>query len=191
MFENNTKNQHYISVAEQRLNSCNPQIIGRDKSKILKFKILDRERHHIELSEIAEIKTINNLSFKDLYTFGLTESDQRLNFELIFQKYESEINEKTKILIEDWRNNLDCLLYVFKSKLMSMIRNPYCIEKTINTFSYAADHYPTNGELKDYFDQISSYSVPIEVLSKFSVTEEKYKKWLKILFIMLTPTDVC
>ncbi|WP_139126635.1 hypothetical protein [Acinetobacter sp. YK3] len=69
-----------------------------------------------------------------------------------------------------------------------MIRNPYCIEKTINTFSYAADHYPTNGELKDYFDQISSYSVPIEVLSKFSVTEEKYKKWLKILFIMLTPT---
>lgn len=188
MFENNVKNQHYISVAEQRLNSCNPEQCVRNKSKILKFKIVDREEHKIELCDLSEIKAIKNLSFKDLYTFCLKEGDKRVNFEEIFQKYESDINEKTKQLIEEHTNDLDCMSYVFKSKLMSMIRNPYCIEKTINTFQYASEHYPTSKELKDYFDLINEYSVPLDILIEFSITEEKYKKWLKIIFIMLTPT---
>lgn len=187
MFNDNARNQHYISVSEQKLNQSNPEVVKRDKRRIFSFDLVDREKHEIVLSQVGEPKAVNNLSYMDLYTFGLFNDSQRLSFEKLFSRLEEKVEEHTNKLLDEESYTFESVLYVFKSKLMNMIRNPFCVKATLNNFKDFKNFYPTDDSLKKYFDLINEYSIPQVNLKKFSLSEDEYKDWLKIIFLMITP----
>lgn len=189
MFKDKTKNQHFISVAEQKLNSMNPNETKREKIRVYSFDLIDREQHTIELSSPSTIKAEKNLSYKDLYTFEILDNVQRLCFEMLFQRLENSVIENTNKIIDEKSFTVDDFLTVFKAKMLNMIRNPYCIKFTLNSFGGLSDHYPTDAELKNKFNKINDYKVPKSFLESFNVTEDDYKSWLKIIFLMVTPLN--
>lgn len=189
MFIDKTKNQHYISVSEQKLNSSNPVNNDREKIKIYSFDLIDREEHKISLSDQSEIKAINNLSYLDLYTFELLDDGQRLCFEKLFKRLEDVVGQCTNTILDNNTFTVGDFLNVFKSKLMNMIRNPFCIEFTLNNFGKLGESYPTNHELKYYYEKIERYVIPQRILSQFNVSEAKYKNWLRTIFLMITPIN--
>ncbi|MFG4542430.1 hypothetical protein ACF0DH_03075, partial [Acinetobacter baumannii] len=137
MFNNETRNQHFISQVEQKLNCINPSL-PREKRRIYKFKIDDREELTFNLVNPLGVKIENNLSFNDLYTFDVFSDRTRNNFEAYFGKYEvnievftnkilNKIDKNEAITIEEIKDLIFC-------KMMNFIRNPFSIEKCLNIF---------------------------------------------------------
>lgn len=187
MFLDKTRNQHYISVSEQKLNAINETAQERGKIKVYSFDLVDREEHRISLSALSEKKAVKNLCYFDLYTFELLNDGQRHCFERLFKRLEDLVGGCTNTILDGEEFTVEEFLNVFKAKILNMIRNPFGIEFTLNNFKELSDAYPANEELKAYYDKIDIYSVPSEVLAEFNVSEEKYKQWLKIIFLMITP----
>lgn len=189
MFEKNTKKQHFISVSEQKLNSINPLESKREKIEIYSFDLVDRETHRIRLSNPSLIKAVDNLFYKDLYTFEVLDNKQRLCFENLFERLERKVAISTNKIVDNNEFTVGDFLDVFKTKLMNMIRNPYCIKFILNNFESTIDFYPTNDEFISKLKKIEKLVVNVEILNKFSVSEDEYKKWLKIIFLMITPLN--
>lgn len=189
VFEKNTKNQHFISVSEQKLNSVDSHERKRKKIKIYSFDLIDRETHTIRLSNPSLIKAENNLSYSDLYTFEILDNEQRLSFENLFERLERKVAISTNKIVDNNQFTVGDFLDVFKTKLMNMIRNPYCIKFTLNNFESTRGLYPTDDEFNSKFKKIEKLIVDIETLNKFSVSEDEYKRWLKVLFLMITPLN--
>lgn len=187
MFNKDTKNQHYISVAEQKLNSINPNEKKRKNVKIYSFDVIDRENHGIELSNPSLVKAVDNLSFNDLYTFEILDEKYRLCFENLFERLETKVRDLTNKILDEKEFTVGDFLGVFKAKLLNMIRNPYCIKFTLVNFESTSDFYPTDEELKCKFEKIDNLHVDAEILNEYSVSEDEYKKWMKIIFLMVTP----
>ena len=76
MFNNKTRNQHYISQVEQKLNCINSSI-AKEKRRIYQFKALDRESLEYKLSNEIGVKIENNLSFNDLYSLEIFDDATR------------------------------------------------------------------------------------------------------------------
>lgn len=74
---------------------------------------------------------------------------------------------------------------------MNMARNPFCVVKMLNTFGAAADYRPTDPILEAALHQVIVGSRPQapKILSKFALTSEQYERWLRMLFMLLAPTD--
>ncbi|MBQ0641246.1 hypothetical protein, partial [Proteus mirabilis] len=69
-----TKNQHFISQTEQRLNAINP--FDKDKNKkIYSFSLIDRESYSIKLDSLNGFKISNTLSLNDIFSFDVLEKD--------------------------------------------------------------------------------------------------------------------
>lgn len=98
MFNNRTKNQHYISQVEQKLNSINLEV-DRSKRKIFEYEIVDRELDIYQKTKLTGVKIEQNLSFNDLYTFDILNDQIRSNFEEFFCKYENKVEILTRNLI--------------------------------------------------------------------------------------------
>ncbi len=186
MFNNKTRNQHYISQVEQKLNCINSSI-AKEKRRIYQFKALDRESLEYKLSNEIGVKIENNLSFNDLYSLEIFDDATRDNFEQYFWKLENQIEYLTKEILANEQLDKDVLLTLFNAKLMNVIRNPYCIISTINTYSLFSNYTPTDEYLRKYFNKISGMKVRDDLIAKFSITEEQYRMWLKILFYMVVP----
>lgn len=187
MFENSTKNQHFISVAEQRLNASNAGATGRDKAKIFSFEIVDRENYIIKLSAQSEVKAVNNLSFLDLYTFDLINIKDRVNLENLFQRIEQHASISTNEILDNSSFDLEHFMNIFKLKLLNIFRNPYCIDFTLKCFDALIDMEPVDPDLNKYFLKIAAYNYPKEIMQSFSISENEYKKWLKIIFLLTVP----
>lgn len=71
--KNLTRNQHFISQAEQRRN-CIDESRPKDMQRIYKFEIADRENSIVRLTNPQGVKIKRNLSFDDLFSFDLTSS---------------------------------------------------------------------------------------------------------------------
>jgi len=96
---NNTRNQHFISQAEQRLNASNLSAKPQ-KQRIYKFKVDNRETSCVSLTNRNGVKICNNLSEQDLFSFDvLDEKKDRYNFEELFSQYESQIITHTNSLV--------------------------------------------------------------------------------------------
>ena len=67
---NQTKNQHFISQIEQRLNASNPEAAPA-KQRIYEFEIVDRDCRVLRLSGSRGRPVANNLSMRDLFTFDI------------------------------------------------------------------------------------------------------------------------
>lgn len=181
-----TKNQHYLSQIEQRLNS-----ISRVGNKIYSFILKDRETCEVELEHKKGIGIQSNLSFSDLYTFDFLDEGMRKNFENSFGKYESKIAASTSALLDKIRANdeniLEELNDVLRLKFLNFFRNPYNIVKVLNTIGMLADHHPVHGPLLEEYRRLEKRNDGgiKRICQVFDVTQEQYLRWMKVIFLSL------
>ena len=181
-----TKQQHFISQIEQKMNS-----VDNKGLKIFSFSILDKECYKIKLDKNIGYKISKNLLFHDLFSFDIINNIDRLNFENMFSSYESKINSITTILLDKLKNNTNDVSYeieeIFIIKMINFLRNPFSIEKVINTIGFISDYEPTNTELLKIYNRIENGCHPhFDYLKNIiNITEDVYKKWLKALFLSL------
>ncbi|TNL58456.1 hypothetical protein [Acinetobacter bereziniae] len=46
---------------------------------------------------------------------------------------------------------------------------------------------PVDTHLNNYFSKIDTYNYPVDIMQRFGVSEHDYKKWLKIIFLLIVP----
>lgn len=189
MFNNETRNQHYISQVEQKLNCIDPSV-DKQKRRIYKFESLNRDLQEYEIYVEDGVKIEKNLTFYDLYSLEIFENGTRDNFEKYFCKLEEQIESLTNEVLSSENLHKSILLTLFSSKLMNVIRNPYCILSTINTYSFFCDYIPTDEYLEKYFNKINTMNPNENLLLELGINREQYKKWLKIIFYMVVPIQL-
>ncbi|AXY57566.1 hypothetical protein CDG60_13960 [Acinetobacter chinensis] len=191
MFENHTKNQHFISQVEQKQNSINP-LAEREKRKIYEFEILDREQHFFKLTNKTGVKIEKNLSINDLYTFNILSDSTRINFEFFFNKFERKIEALTSNLQRKVKSKEDIdeqeIIDLVSAKFLNFLRNPFSIKKVLNSFHPLQNLIPTDESLLREFRKINSNNIHIspEYLDRLDVSIEQYLNWLRTIFIALT-----
>lgn len=190
--KNFAKNHHFVAQVEQRLNCIDPTI-SKKNQRIHSFDILDREVYKIALLSENGEKIEQNLSFDDLFTFEILNEKQRINLEQAFGAYETNVGALTESLLRKIKASDDDInkevIEIFVLKLLNTFRNPNCIEKTLNTIGILSEYSPTNAELKELYEKIDKFNHPQwnDIALKFDVSIEKYKKWMKSLFMVLVP----
>lgn len=190
--ENPTKNQHFISQSEQRSN-CIDENVPSAKRRIYKFSIIDREDHSIRLDREDGVRIRDNLSFSDLFSFEVKDGPLRKNLESFFHKYETDLEINSRALVSAMQNNAgglnvtDLATKFLKAKLMGVVRNPFCIARTLNMFKFFDNLAPTNPQLLSVFKSISSGAKPhLEIVCReFDVTPKQYLDWLSIIYLAL------
>jgi len=185
-FIDGTKNQHFVSQVEQRLNS----ISGAGR-KIYTFALKDRETCTVELEDPKGTGITSNLSFTDLYTFEFLDEGQRKNYERAFGKYEEKIGTATSSLLDKIKANdeniLEELNDVLRLKFLNFIRNPYNIIKVINSIGVLADHKPVENELLEEYRLLEKRDDGgiQRICQVFGVTRQQYLRWMKVIFLSL------
>ena len=187
-----TKNQHFISQTEQRLNALNPSA-KKNNQKIFSFSVVDRESYKTTLDSSKGFKISNTLSLMDIFSFHVLENElKRYNFEKLFHQYESSIQLNTESLIAKLPNiNSDIkpeVLNLFVSKFLNFIRNPYSIKKVLNTFPSLQNMRPTQPAHYQNFKKVLNGRKPQQqhLCKLLGVTEKNYADWLSIIFLLLT-----
>jgi hypothetical protein len=188
-----TKKQHFISQVEQRLNASNPNAAPANQ-RVYEFEIVDRDKRVLRLSGSRGRSIENNLSMLDLFTFDIDkDKNLRMNFEEAFGRYENLIRTNTEsILLAHSQQRTEIaqeLFTLFIAKLVNFIRNPYSIEKAINTFGCFAEVHPTNPAIYDAYvrTMIGTQPHQAHLCRQLSISDEQYKTWLRLLFMLLTP----
>lgn len=190
-----TKNQHFVSQVEQRLNAIDPTLDAKNQ-KIYSFTLKDRESLSIRLDSAKGKKICSVLSLHDLFSFEVLGKEAgRYNFEALFHRYESDIKENTDSLLSnlssagaDIKNEITSL---FLSKFLNFVRNPYSIKKVLNTFPQLANIHPTDPVHYANFRKVSLGRKPQQkyLCDKLNISEEDYIDWLGVIFLLLTPLD--
>jgi hypothetical protein len=193
MQANETYNQHYLSKVEQKLNARNPNAAA-DNLRIYSFEVVDRENYALSL-ENPNGKTIwKNLSLFDLFSFDVLDGNGlRLNFESLFQKYETSIEVHTKSLLAKLnRNDSDIkteIIDLFAAKLLNFVRNPFSVAKVLNSFRGLANYDPTDPALLADYRRIVTGKKPHQarLCAELGISETQYLTWLRLLFMLLVP----
>ncbi|SEF40661.1 hypothetical protein [Billgrantia desiderata] len=192
--KSSSTNHHYVSQAEQRLNSIDPSR-HKKRQRIYAFSITNREEYEVELDSPAGVKIENNLSHDDLYSFDEFDSERKYSLEGLYGEYEREIGQLTKPLVKKVSANdsniSDELIRVFVLKVLNSFRNPYCIKKTLNTFGSLGTFVPTDEAHKSIYEKIERGADPTrsDIAATFGVSEEEYVGWMKSLFNLLAVKD--
>ncbi len=193
MPENKTRKQHFLPRVDQKLNALNPQ--GKNRNlRIYSFYLVDRKNYILTLENLNGVSIDGNLFFLDLLSFDILEDNRlRHNFESLFQKYEEKTELQTaKLLSKLNAGNIDIkteITDLFAAKLLNFIRNPFCIEKVLNTFPNLALYEPVDATLLDNYRRIVSGRKPHQanLCAYFGISDQQYVKWLRVLFILLVP----
>jgi hypothetical protein len=182
--DNPTKNQHFYSQAEQRLNA------DASGSHIYAFRLLDREKMVVEAPK-RPVPISRNLAFDDLFTLDV-KGTLRTNLEQSFERFERRVAEHSKTIIDVLRNRDDAglkdpLIGVFQAKLSNMARNPFSVKKGLSTFEEI---------LKPEYDYIFGTEVPPgvqphreKVCERFRLTPDEYDRWLRLLVRLHHPIN--
>ncbi|ACM31124.1 hypothetical protein [Rhizobium rhizogenes] len=193
MLQNTTRNQHFLSQVEQRLNALNPQAKAANL-RIYSFRLADRDDYKLVLENPNGSPISRNLSLFDLFSFDVAnDSDLRRNFEALFQKYEGNIEDLTKSLLAKLKaGNHDIkteIIDLFAAKLLNFVRNPFSIAKVLNTFPGLASYDPTNPVLLAEYRRIVSGRKPQQahLCAQLGISDAQYVEWLRMLFMLLTP----
>ncbi len=190
---NVTRNQHFLTRVEQKLNAMNPQANER-KLRIYSFKLVDREKYTLALESPSGRPIGSNLSLFDLFSFDVpSRSSVRRNFESLFHTYEVNIEAHTKSLLakvnalgSDIKTEIIDLL---TAKLLNFVRNPFSIVKVLNSFPVLASYEPTNPALLADYRRIVSGRKPHQahLCAQLGITDAQYVEWLRLLFKLLVP----
>lgn len=192
---NSTKNQHFVSQAELRLNTSSPSEVKSENQKIYAFDILNPEQYKIALNGVNGKSIAKTLSLTDLFSFDILDRTIRTNFESLFHSYENQITENTKSLLvkvaagdNDLSTELDI---IFRTKLLNSFRNPYCIEKTLNTIGKLGHYEPTDPVLLAAYARIRSGRRPQQkhLCRLLGITDDLYARWLEVLFMLLVSIE--
>lgn len=190
---NTTKNQHFISQVEQRLNSITPSAKNKNQ-KIYSFSLIDRHSDPIKISEPKEVNISNTLSLNDIFSFDILGQD-RYNLELLFNRYESDIKKHSDSLISNLNTTKKYMasdvFNIFISKFLNFIRNPYSIKKFLNTMPKFKNLRPTNPVHLESYMRVLHGRKPHQqhFCNKLKITEKEYADWLSAIFILLTPLE--
>jgi len=71
MLENDTRNQHFVTQGEQRLNALNPMADPKNQ-RIYSFEVVDRENYKLILENPAGRAIGKTLSLFDLFSFDVS-----------------------------------------------------------------------------------------------------------------------
>lgn len=189
-----TKNQHFLSQVEQRLNAANPDAIDEKNMRIYQFDLVDREAHKIKLQCEKGVVIGRTLSLHDLFSFDvLDRKTDRHNFEELFRQYEAGVKSRTLELIR----KLDIpgadigqeIINLFAVKFLNFVRNPYSVKKILNTFPSLIGMQPTDPIHLANFNKILAGKKPQQryLCEKLNISEEEYVSWLAVIFLLLTP----
>lgn len=190
-----TKNQHFVSQVEQRLNSLNP-LAKEGNQRIYSFSLQNRESHAIHLDSDKGAKISNTLILNNIFSFEVLKKEvARYNFEKLFHQYEVSIRENTNSLLSKLPNaGVDIkseILNIFISKFLNFVRNPYSIKKVLNTFPRLSGIKPTDPVHYKNFERVLNGRKPQQkyLCNKLGVTEDDYIKWLSVIFLLLVPFE--
>ncbi len=190
---NSTRNQHFLSRAEQILNAANPSASDKEQ-RIFSFSIRDRENYEVTIDSLKGRAITNTLVLQDLFSFDVVgKKTDRLNFEDLFLQYEKVVKVSSISLLDKLQSNaLDVkteVLSIFVAKLMNLLRNPYSVRKVLNTMPGVCAYYPTDPVLRDLYNQIINGRKPHQryLCSLLQITHEQYQAWLSTLFMLLVP----
>ena len=192
---NPTRNQHFVSQAEQRLNSMNPEA-KTSNQRIYGFSIVDRNLPSIRLANQRGEKISNTLNFHDLFSFDVVDSTSRGNFEQLFRRYETDITRCTCRFVEKvTRGEADVkdeMVHIFLLKLLNCFRNPYSIVKTLNKFpNILKNVHPTDSVLYKEYKRVVFGNKPHQeaLCQHLGITRDQYHDWLRSLFVLLNHID--
>jgi hypothetical protein len=193
LLENDTRNQHFLTRAEQKLNAMNPRADAR-KLRIYSFKVVDRENYTLALESQNGRLIGSNLSLFDLFSFDVPGGSRlRLNFESLFHKYEAHIEAHTKSLLAKLNARSDDIkaemIDLFAAKLLNFVRNPFSIVKVLNSFPGIAGYDPTNAALLAAYRRIVNGRKPHQahLCAQLGISDAQYVEWLRLLFMLLMP----
>src|SRR5690348_4275784 len=193
MLENDTRNQHFVTQGEQRLNALNPMADPKNQ-RIYSFEVVDRENYKLILENPAGRAIGKTLSLFDLFSFDVSgESRLRLNFETQFQKYEGYIKDHTLSLIDKLnagsRDIKAEIINLFAAKMLNFVRNPFSIVKVLNSFPDLANYDPTDPVLLADYRRVVRGRKPHQahLCAELGISEVQYVEWLRVLFMLLVP----
>ena len=194
-FRSETRKQHFLSQVEQRFNSINPNA-DTDNQRIYSFSSKNYDSYIVTMDYEKGVNISNNLQFLHLFSFDVLEdSTYRNNFENLFESYESSIRDNANSLVtklggceSDIQSEI---INIFRSKILNSIRNPYSIEKNLNTFSDIKGLYPTDDVHRKNFNRVLEGQNPQQnyICKILGITEKDYRDWLAVLFILLNPME--
>jgi hypothetical protein len=185
---NPTKNQHYISQAEQRLNAIDPS----SPKRMFALEVVDRDKHLLRARDPRGSSIETSLSYHDLFSLDVISPNVRNNLEDLFQRYEKDVSAHSQALLakldvgnEDLKKEV---INLFCAKLMNFLRNPFCIRKALNTFGSVAIYHFTDRALATELAAAIKGSRPQRdgVCARFNIASDEYDRWLKVLFLLLT-----
>jgi hypothetical protein len=185
---NPTKNQHYISQAEQRLNAIDPS----SPKRIFALAVIDRDKHILQARDPRGSSIEKSLSYHDLFSLDVISPNVRNNLEDLFQRYEKDVSAHSQALLAKLDvGNADLkkeVINLFCAKLMNFQRNPFCIRKALNTFGSVASYHFTDRALATELAAAIKGSRPQRdgVCAQFNIASDEYDRWLKVLFLLLT-----
>lgn len=185
LFQNRTRNQHFISQAEQSLNA----IDSRNPSRIFSFTLENRDRFAVALERIDGISIRKkSLRFNDLFSFAIV-GGQRQNLEDCFGRYERNVAAHTTTLLREvgTYGNIKIFPELVTSKFLNLIRNPYSARKVLNILGDRLESFiPSEGEVGNAYRELSMpkphYAAACE---EFGLTLDDYIKWLQAVFLMI------
>jgi hypothetical protein len=134
----------------------------------------------------------NSLSLFDLFSFDVSrDSDIRMNFEALFQRYETSIETYTRRLLATLSSGTnevrEEVIGLFAANLLNFIRNPYSIKKMMNTFPKVGTYAPVD-PLNSYRRMLGGKKPQQTYLcSQLGIGDGDYIEWLRALFILLIP----
>jgi hypothetical protein len=193
MLENDTRNQHFVTQGEQRLNALNPPANPK-RQRIYSFVVVDRENYKLALENAAGRPISKTLSLFDLFSFDVSgESRLRLNFETQFQKYEGYIKDHTLSLLAKLNAGSGDIkaeiINLFAARLLNFVRNPFSVVKVLNSFPGLAGYDPTDPALLADYRRVVSGRKPHQahICAELGISEAQYVEWLRVLFMLLVP----
>ena len=186
MLKNDTRNQHFVTQGEQRLNALNPQADPKNQ-RIYSFEVVDRENYTLKLENPIGRPIGKSLSLFDLFSFDVPgESRLRLNFESLFQKYEGYIKDYTQSLLTKLNAGSGDIkaeiINLFAAKMLNFVRNPFSIVKVLNSFPGLASYDPTDPVLLADYRRVVSGRKPHQarLCAELGISEAQYVEWLRV-----------
>jgi len=192
MLGNVTRNQHFLTQGEQRLNALNPKA-DSSNLRIYSFTVVDRENYTLALESPNGRPIGSNLSLFDLFSFDVPGNSRlRLNFESLLQKYEGYIEAHTKSLLAKLNarsGDIEAEIIDLFAKLLNFVRNPFCIAKVLNSFPGVARFDPTDPALLADYRRIVTGRKPHQthLCTQLGISDAQYVEWLRLLFMLLMP----
>jgi len=189
-----TKNQHFVSQYEQRLNSINPGA-SKKNQRIFEHDLIDRRSCSTKLKSANGLLIQNSLSMHDLFSFDMLDNGEgRYNFELLFSRFESRAEIVTSALrakiMQDGADVSCELIDFFKCRFLNFVRNPFSLKKMLNTFPGLELHQPTDPVQLKNFERVLNGRKPQQrfVCEVLGISDQEYREWLSVIFLLLFPS---